>query len=437
MRWSEGRAEMSVERNRPIRVLAVDDSAVMRGVLRTLFAQHPAKRRDGLPEIELAGVVEDGVECLAAVLRLRPDVILLDLEMPRMHGLDVLERLRTEEPGLPVIMCSAHTERGARSTLDALTLGAADYVMKPIQQHDFATALEALAGQLLPKIAALAGAGHEAISSARERMARQEIAEAGRSSGQRSGAVSAAVGLAEDLVEIVVIGVSTGGPSALEAVLPKLAESFPVPVLIVQHMPKLFTGALAERLDRSCRLRVREAYDGAELCAGTVWLAPGDAHMEVAEAAGRLSAAADGARARGRVVRLHQQMSLNHCKPSVDYLFSSAAMLYGAGTLALVMTGMGSDGLVGARRVHGAGGVVLTQDAATSAVWGMPGRVFDAGLSREPLPLSAMAGELTRRVQAGRRGRLSAHASVQATVEPQPAVASQWDETVADPVNVR
>jgi two-component system chemotaxis response regulator CheB len=205
----------------------------------------------------------------------------------------------------------------------------------------------------------------------------------------------------------VVIGVSTGGPTALEAVLPKLAEDFPVPVMIVQHMPKLFTGELAERLDRCCALHVREAHDGAEVRPGTIWLAPGDAHMEVAEAVNGAATAGGNGRVQRVVAQLHQRQSLNHCKPSVDYLFNSAAKLYGSGTLALVMTGMGSDGLAGARYVHEAGGVVLTQDAATSAVWGMPGRVFEAGLSREPLPLTALAGELTLRVNAGRSGRVA------------------------------
>ncbi len=388
---------MHTRTERPIRVLAVDDSAVMRGVLRTLFQTQEKKRSSELPAMQLCGVVADGVECLEAVLRLRPDVVVLDLEMPRMHGLDVLERLRLEEPGLPVIMCSAYTERGARATLDALAMGAADYVMKPSEQSDFTTAIETLASQLLPKIAALAGAGFKVLSEVRGQTTRQEMAESKLSPSLTAAGSSAAGGA---LVQIVVIGVSTGGPSALEVMLPKLAEDFPVPVMIVQHMPKLFTGELAERLDRICALRVREARDGAEMTPGTIWLAPGDAHMEAAEAA--IGRAHGAGRVRNALVHLHQQRSLNHCKPSVDYLFSSAARLYGAGTLALVMTGMGSDGLNGARRVHEAGGVVLTQDAATSAVWGMPGRVFEAGLAREPLPLTALAGELTRRVNAGR-----------------------------------
>ena len=401
---------------RPIRVLAVDDSAVMRGVLRSLFQQNAEKPRGGLAAMELCGVVEDGMECLAAVLRLHPDVVVLDLEMPRMHGLDVLERLRVEEPGLPVIMCSSHTERGARATLDALALGAADYVMKPAQQRDFAAAMETLSSQLLPKIAALAGAGHGMLTSVRGETTR--TVEAARTPCQCSGGATAAGAGSE--VEIVVIGVSTGGPSALETMLPNLEANFPVPVLIVQHMPKLFTGALAERLDRCCALRVREAHEGAALRPGTIWLAPGDSHMEVAEGSGAESAGAESARGRGRgaVVRLHQRPSFNHCRPSVDFLFNSAAHMYCSGVLAVVMTGMGSDGLAGSRCVHESGGAVLTQDQATSAVWGMPGRVFGAGLSREPLPVGELAAEITRRVWAGRRGR--APAPARPRPQPQP-----------------
>ncbi len=406
---------------RPIRVLAVDDSAVMRGALRSLFQMHRQKPSSELPAMELCGVVEDGVECLAAVLRLHPDVVVLDLEMPRMHGLDVLERLRVEEPGLPVIMCSAYTERGARATLDALAMGAADYVMKPSEQSGFAMAMETLAGQLLPKVAALAGVGFAALSGVRGKTALQEIAASVRPRSLASAESTADGKNGDALVEIVVIGVSTGGPSALEAVLPRLTEDFPVPVMIVQHMPKLFTGELAERLHRRCALRVREAHDGAEVRPGTIWLAPGDAHMEVVEAAYRSATRDSGGSARSAVVQLHHKRELNHCKPSVDYLFGSAAKLYGSGTLALVMTGMGSDGLNGARRVHEAGGEVLIQDAATSAVWGMPGRVFEAGISREPLPLNTLADELTRRACAGRAGRVSRDTFTRSMAAPLPS----------------
>ena len=197
-------------------------------------------------------------------------------------------------------------------------------------------------------------------------------------------------------IELVVIGLSTGGPSALEQMLPKLSADFPVPVMIVQHMPKLFTGPLAERLNKCCSLRVKQAYDGAVLRPGTVWMAPGDSHMEVAD-----GVLGEEAQRRGRV-KLHQRELLNHCRPSVDYLFFSAARMYGAGTLALMMTGMGSDGLEGARAIHQRGGMILAQDEATSAVWGMPGRVAEAGIACATLPLWALAGELEQRVSAGR-----------------------------------
>jgi two-component system chemotaxis response regulator CheB len=201
---------------------------------------------------------------------------------------------------------------------------------------------------------------------------------------------------------VVVIGLSTGGPSALEQMLPRLPSSFPVPVLIVQHMPKLFTGALAERLDKCCALRVRQACDGDTVAPGTIWLAPGDSHMEVAPRRMGFGIDDGSATGRGARVKLHQQEPLNHCRPSVDYLFHSAARMYGAGALALMMTGMGADGLGGARAVHEAGGVVLAQDEATSAVWGMPGRVAEAGIANGVLPLTAIAGELRQRVTTGR-----------------------------------
>ena len=274
---------MSMTDNKPIRVLAADDSAVMRGVLRTLFSTQRQRHPASGPAVELCGVVHDGLECLSAVIQLRPDVLVLDLEMPRMHGLEVLERLRIDEPGLPVIMCSAYTESGARSTLEALALGAADYLTKPSEQSDFTSALETLAGQLMPKIIALAGRGTAAgrqgpatrpstlqVALTQTQLARENLA-----------ASICALDPGRDRCDWRL----DRRPAALEALLPKLAADFPVPIMIVQHMPKLFTGALAERLDRCCALRVREAFDGAELAPGTIWLAPGDAHMEVARTA--------------------------------------------------------------------------------------------------------------------------------------------------------
>ena len=374
-----------------IRVLAADDSVVMRGVMANLFRMHAEDSRSELPRMELCGVAQNGVECLELVKRLSPDVLVLDLEMPKLNGLEVLDRLRVERPGLPVIMCSSYTECGARSTLEALGRGAADYVTKPAEQRDFATALLSLSRQLLPRIAALA----KSLKSVR----RQEI----EAAKEILRPVAHATTRVPIPIEVVVIGLSTGGPSTLEQMLPSLPENFPVPVLIVQHMPRLFTKALAERLDRCCALRVEQAYDDAAIRPGTVWLAPGDTHMEIAPR--RLTGGEDERELRGQKVRikLHQQEPLNHCRPSVDYLFFSAARIYGPSALALVMTGMGSDGLDGARAVHEGGGVVLAQDEMSSAVWGMPGKVSEAGIANATLPLPAIGSALQQWVSARRR----------------------------------
>lgn len=412
--------ERAVPSRRPLRVLAADDSAVMRGIMWRLFETYAGKGGGEMPPMELCGVAQDGVECLESVRRLDPDVLVLDLEMPRMNGLDVLDALRSERPSLPVIMCSAYTDYGARSTLEALARGASDYVTKPAQQRDLAMAIESLAHQLLPRIAALAKGSDD--DGAAEAVADVSANGAGlsASAGPNGPAGSATQPMlagtwarvgggapramrGETRVEVLVIGLSTGGPAALEHLLPRLPASFPVPILIVQHMPKLFTRALAERLDRSCALRVEEAYADAVLRPGTVWLAPGDAHMEVAPR--RMMPGDDRSRGvLGARVALHRQRPLNHCMPAVDYLFFSAARLYGAGALGLVMTGMGADGLDGARAIYDAGGTVLAQDEASSAVWGMPGRISDAGIASAMLSLSAIAPALMERVGTGTAG---------------------------------
>jgi two-component system, chemotaxis family, protein-glutamate methylesterase/glutaminase len=359
--------------------------------------------------MELCGIARDGMECLEQVKQLRPDVLVLDLEMPRLNGLEVLDRLRLENSELPVIMCSAYTEHGARSTLEALARGASDYVTKPAGQRDFDAAMLSLSQQLLPRIAALA----------KDARREKKKADPGASSDNAQSAKSEEIpSKASSPIEVVVIGLSTGGPSALEQLLPKLPKDFPVPVLIVQHMPKLFTGALAERLDKCCALRVEQAYDNATIRPGTVWLAPGDAHMEIAPRRVMTGEEDGGASGRSSRVRLHQQEPLNHCRPSVDYLFFSAARMYGAGTLALVMTGMGADGLNGARAVHEGGGVVLAQDEASSAVWGMPGRVSAAGIANATLPLWGIASALKQRVGEGRPARSEAVVRTASVIAP-------------------
>jgi two-component system, chemotaxis family, protein-glutamate methylesterase/glutaminase len=346
----------------PIRVLVVDDSAVMRGLLRMVLATSP--------EIELAGMAQDGPVALEAIERLNPDLVLLDIEMPRMNGLEVLAEIRARGLHVKVIMCSTLTRRGAGITLEALARGAMDYVAKPTAQQGVREGVYTLSRELLPKIFALFPA--HGRQSPIPMLSRPE----GRTAVEPLLSAFAA--------SLVVVGVSTGGPAALERLLPALPADFPLPILIVQHMPQLFTALLAERLDGLCSLSVREAEGGAQPQPGVVYLARGDWHMEIAGAAPHCS------------LRLNQGLPEHSCRPSVDVLFRSAAARYGAGVLAVVLTGMGSDGLDGCRAVRAAGGKILVQDRQTSAVWGMPGVVAEAGLADQTLPLDAMAGAITR-----------------------------------------
>jgi len=350
-----------------IRIVAADDSAVMRNLLTQMFA---AERTGSQARMELCAAVPDGASCLHAVRTLKPDVVLMDLHMPGLGGMEAIARLRREWPRLPIILCSAYTEVGAGETLEAFARGASDYVTKPTGQSDAMAAMAWLWSQLAPKI--LAWTAPVAMP------------------GVGYGASAVACGVEETKCDpmrmqtaVVGIGVSTGGPMALERLLPRLPRDFAVPVLVVQHMPKLFTRALAERLDRCCELRVREATAGTVLQPGTIWLAPGDSHMEVTASARGVT----------RLV-LHQGEPENHCRPAVDVLFRSLAETYGGAALGLVLTGMGADGLEGSRAIAAAGGVVLAQDKASSAVWGMPGRVAAAGLARAVLPLDMLADEL-------------------------------------------
>ena len=342
----------------PARVLIVDDSAVMRSLLRTVVSADP--------RLEVAGTASNGAEALDAVTTLKPDLMLLDVEMPVLDGLETLRRLQAGGIRLPVIMCSAVTQRGARVTIEALSNGAADYVTKPRQEASREQALARLSRELTPKIHALT----------RKRRAEER--------GTRLLPRAAPCATAE-LPAIVAIGVSTGGPAALERVLPALSSSFPLPIVVVQHMPDLFTKLLAERLDRGCRLRVREAAEGAPVRAGQVVIARGDWHLEV------LPVVAGGA-----IQHLTQAAPENHCRPSADVLFRSCCSLYGARVLAVMLTGMGSDGLAGCRALREAGATVLAQDEATSTVWGMPGAVVQAGLAHRVVPLNEIATEILR-----------------------------------------
>jgi len=345
-----------------IRVLVVDDSALIRRLISTALSE--------AEDIEIVGTARDGLEAVERVEELSPDVVTLDIEMPRLDGLGALQRIRERHRRLPIIMFSTLTERGAAATLEALSRGASDYVTKPSNTGSVAEGLASVRDQLVPRIRALAGVRSLAPQAP---LARRTPPVAKPAAG---------------IPQVLLVGSSTGGPDALATVLGQLPADLGVPVLVVQHMPPVFTTMLAQRLDRLSPLTVREAVDGDVPRAGEVLLAPGDFHVRLVSGAG------------GVRLRLDQGPQENFCRPAVDVLFRTAAEVYGGRAVATVLTGMGHDGLEGVRVLAGRGARVLVQDEATSVVWGMPGAVALAGLADETLPLS----EMPRRMVAAVRG---------------------------------
>ncbi|GMU01900.1 chemotaxis response regulator protein-glutamate methylesterase [Corallococcus caeni] len=350
----------------PIRVLVVDDAAVVRRQVSLLL--------DADPGLEVVATAPNGRIALAKVEQFQPDVVLLDLEMPELDGLETLKLLRQRAPDLPVVMFSALTERAGMLTLEALALGARDYVTKPTSAGGMNVTVEAVRDELVRKLKALN------VRPASATMAPFPVTRAPQPRP-----------LVPARVEAIVIGASTGGPGALVRVVSALPADLPVPVLVVQHMPPLFTRLLAERLQGVSPLCVREAVTGASVRAGSVWVAPGDFHLAVCRDA------------TGVRLLTHQGPAENACRPAVDLLFRSAAEVYGAGVLAVVLTGMGQDGLRGCRKVSEAGGQVVVQDQASCVIGSMPGAVEQAGLADAVVPLDALALELVRRVDP--RGR--------------------------------
>lgn len=356
-----------------LRVLLVDDSAFVRSTLRRIVGEDP--------ELEVGGSAKEGREALALLRQSSFDAVVLDLEMPVMDGLQVLRELRAEDQRTPVIMFSALTPRGGQMTLQALALGANDYILKPSQQPGAREALAVIREQLVPRIKALAR--HARLL--RLQQPPHEPAPVPPPAAVRASRSAK--------LRAVAIGASTGGPNALSALLGALPGDFPAPVLVVQHMPPTFTRLLSERLDGLCALRVREAVDGALPGPGEVWIAPGDRHLTVAAEGGR------------PVLRLLDSDPVQGCRPAVDMLFGSVARTLGPSALGVVLTGMGNDGAAGARALKLAGGRVLAQDAESSVVWGMPGAVVRAGLAEAVLPLGSMADALVE--ASGARGALA------------------------------
>ncbi len=352
-----------------IKVLVVDDSVVVRRLVTTALSSDP--------EIEVVGTASSGRLALDKIGQLSPDLVTLDIEMPDMDGLETLKELRRRHPKLPVVMFSSLTERGAAITLDALTFGANDYVCKPAKVSSPDEAMANVRDQLIPKIKALtigrSGPAAAAVAAARPAATASPVLVRPRVAMPSTGAEPTGP------VDVIAIGASTGGPDALASILSKLPADFPVPVVIVQHMPPLFTRLFAQRLNTASQVTVREAKNGDLVEPGTVLIAPGDFHLSLKR---------DGLSVRAIT---HQEGPENWVRPAVDVLFRSVAEVYGERALGVVLTGMGQDGIRGVEKMVEAGAQIAVQDEATSVVWGMPGVVASAGLAHRILPLVDVA----------------------------------------------
>ena len=385
---STGTGQGDTGEDKPLRVMIVDDSSVVRGLLTRLLETQP--------DVEVVSSVSDGQMAINALRRTPVDVVILDIEMPRMDGLTALPLLLEARPGIQVIVASTLTEKNAEISLKALERGAADYLTKPTSAHGLGS-MEAFNRQLVEKVIALGYATRESGRPARSaaaapprriapspdykpssrpsdrqyrpsvRPGRPKVRVIERSTQAMDDARIFTKAEPKEIVlraagktrpEIIAIGSSTGGPQALFQVLRDIGPNPGVPILITQHMPPTFTKILAEHASRASGLPCKEAEDGEAVERGRVYIAPGDYHM-----------------------LLNQDSPVNFCRPAVDPMLQSVVELYGSRILTVIMTGMGSDGMLGSQAVVDAGGTVIAQDELTSVVWGMPGAVATPGMS--------------------------------------------------------
>jgi two-component system chemotaxis response regulator CheB len=356
-----------------IRVLVVDDAVVVRKLITETLRQDP--------DVEVVGIAANGKIALQKIPQVNPDIITLDIEMPELDGLATLREVRKVYPKLPVIMFSTLTQKGAVATLEALSSGANDYVTKPANVGSVTEAMERLEQELIPKIKVHCRHVCAAEPQRKSPVVLQAEPAAMPPAPPRPGPI-----------EIVCLGTSTGGPNALAEVFGNLPGDFPVPIVIVQHMPPLFTAMLAERLSSHSPIRCHEGAEGQLIERGHAYVAPGGKHMEVQRRGPRT------------ILHLHEGPPENSCRPAVDVLFRSVTAVYGGAVLGVVMTGMGQDGLRGCELIRERRGHVVVQDEQTSVVWGMPGYVARAGYANKTLPLDQIAGEITRRVRESRMG---------------------------------
>jgi two-component system chemotaxis response regulator CheB len=362
--------------SRRIRVMLVDDAVVVRG----LFARWV----EAEPDLEVVATLRTGRDAVNQLERVDPDVVVLDVDMPELDGIAALPLLLEKKRDLVVIMASTLTRRNAEISLRALSLGAADYIPKPGSNREV-SASTAFRRDLIEKIRQLGLRAKRLRHGIKARVSRPVKSTPSIVPATEETTPLRLRQMPLTPPRVLVIGASTGGPQALNRLVVQIdAVIQRAPVLITQHMPPTFTAVLAEHLARVSKFPIREASDGEEVNAGAIYLAPGGKHMKVERRDGTA------------VIAIDDGPMVNFCKPAVDPLFASAAEVWGNKVLALVLTGMGSDGLAGAKEIVAAGGHVIAQDEETSVVWGMPGQVTNAGLCSAVLPLPEIGGRITR-----------------------------------------
>lgn len=344
-------------------ILIADDSAVVRRVLNLALSKHL--------NIAIAGTAVNGLEAVEFVKDKKPDLVLLDIEMPIMDGITALKEIRKFNSHIPIIIFSSLTQKGAATTIDALTNGASDYAGKPSNMANIEMAMQSIDQILIPKINSLLQRNIQNILLPQV---------------TKSAAIQAPNSLLQShplkKIHAICIGVSTGGPSALNILFNAWQNPFSVPIFIVQHMPPKFTDFLAQRLSEIGVMQVAEPYDGEEALPGRAYIAPGGMHMALKRSGTQV------------FIEVHDGPLENSCRPSVDVLFRSAATVYGDHLLAVVLTGMGSDGMLGAAEIRNKHGYVIAQDENSSVVWGMPGSVVKANLAQKILSLDLIPGEI-------------------------------------------
>lgn len=372
-----------------IKVLIVDDTVVYRKIVSDVLSE--------IPDVEVAGTAHNGKSALFKIQTIKPDLITLDIEMPEMNGLDVLEQLQTVAPQTGVIMLSTLTQQGGAMTMRALELGAFDFIPKP-QSGTMAENKVAVKNALVPMIKAFSRSrGIRSLLPRKPAVGRHTLPAKTALTKYRT-VTAKPIGKAS----IVGIGISTGGPNALARMLPCLPADIGVPIVIVQHMPPVFTQSLAKSLNQKCRIAVKEAENGEPLKPNTAYIAPGGKQM-------RIVAGPDG---RQRVLKITDDPPENSCKPSVDYLFRSIAEHYVGRATGVIMTGMGSDGTVGLKSMKNSGAVIIAQDEASCVVFGMPKEPIESGLADVIAPLDRIADAIVKTVASKHEPCNSVHQAI-------------------------